>query len=87
MKIKEGFILRTVCDESLVVPVGEASVDFKNVIKLNETGAFLWKLLEQDTNVDEMTATLLNEYETDEETARTDILAFCDRLDEAGILE
>ena len=78
MKIKEGFILRTVCDESLVVPVGEASVDFKNVIKLNETGAFLWKLLEQDTNVDEM---------TDEETARTDILAFCDRLDEAGILE
>ena len=40
MKIKDGFILRTVADSCIVVPVGERSIDFSGVITLNEVGAF-----------------------------------------------
>ena len=42
MKIKNGFVLRVVGGESVVVPVGEMSKKFHGMINLNETGAFLW---------------------------------------------
>ena len=87
MKVKEGFILRTVSDDNLVVPIGDASVDFKSIIKLNETGVFLWKFLEEGSTVDEMTAKMLEEYDADEELVRADFLAFCEKLEDAGIIE
>ena len=48
MKIKQGFILREVAGSYLVVAVGEAVKRFNGVINLNETGAFLWRLLEKE---------------------------------------
>jgi len=47
MKLKEGFMLRQVAGEHVVLPVG-ADVDFNGMITLNETGAFLWNRLEQE---------------------------------------
>jgi len=87
MKIKEGFVLRTVCEDNLVVPIGEASVDFKSVIKLNETGVFIWKLLEKDADIDTIVAAMLKEYNAEEEVIRADVEAFCERLSIAGITE
>ena len=54
MKIKEGFLLRTVAGSNIVVPIGAGSIDFSGVITLNEVGAFLWKLLEEPTNKEAM---------------------------------
>ena len=71
MKIKEGFVLRTIAGSNIVVPVGAASIDFNGMITLNDSGAFLWKELEQDCDIDDLTAALLREYDVDEATART----------------
>ncbi len=87
MKIKEGFVLRSIAGSNIVVPVGAASVDFNGMITLNDSGAFLWKLLENGSDVDAMTAALLREYEVDEATARTCSAEFIDKLKEAGCLE
>ena len=38
MKIKDGFILRSVSDAYVVVPLGEAAKTFNGMITLNETG-------------------------------------------------
>ena len=38
MKLKEGFVLKTVGDNHIVVPVGAQTVDFRSMITLNETG-------------------------------------------------
>jgi hypothetical protein len=46
MKLKEGFILQEVAGETVVLPVGE-QLDMNMMITLNESGAFLWKQLEQ----------------------------------------
>ena len=46
MKIKEDFILRKVADSYVVVPVNNMSLDFNGIINLNETGAFLFKLMQ-----------------------------------------
>lgn len=86
MKIREGFILRQVADATIVVPAGETSLDFNGMITLNETAAFLWKLLEQETTKEEMLAAMMREYEVDEDTAREGIGRFIDKLNEEGLL-
>lgn len=87
MKIKEGFVLRTIAGSNIVVPVGAASVDFNGMITLNDSGAFLWKELEKGTDVEGLTAALLREYDVDAETARTCAADFMEKLKEAGCLE
>ena len=87
MKIKEGFILREVAGSYLVVAVGKAVKEFGGVVNLNETGAFLWKLLEKSSNQSEMVDALLNEYDVDRDTAEKDVKAFTDKLMEAKLVE
>lgn len=87
MKIKEGFVLRTVAGSNIVVPVGAAALDFNGMITLNDSGAFLWKVLEQGGDVDAMVNALLGEYDVDAETARKCSEDFVAKLIEAGCLE
>ncbi|MDY2841526.1 MAG: PqqD family protein [Candidatus Borkfalkiaceae bacterium] len=87
MKIKEGFILREVAGSYLVVAVGKAVKEFGGVVNLNETGAFLWKLLEKSSTESEMVDALLSEYEVDRDTAEKDVKAFTDKLMEAKLVE
>ncbi len=87
MKIKEGFMLKQVCEEYMVVPVGVTSIDFKSVIRLNETGAFLWKLLENGAEKEDMVKDILDEYDVSAEIASADIDAFILKLTDAGIVE
>ncbi len=73
MKIKEGFNLRNICGEYIVVAEGEANIDFTNVISVNETAACIWKAVSgKDFTVNDMVEALLEEYEVDKETAEKD---------------
>ena len=46
MKIKNGFVLREMCGESIVTAEGMENINFNKLISLNSTAAFLWKNLE-----------------------------------------
>ena len=87
MKIKEGFILREVADSFIVVAVGEAVKTFNGIVNLNETGAFLWKALEQGATKEELLEKLTAEYDVDEDTAKKDIDAFVAKLEEAKLIK
>ena len=88
MKIKDGFIVREIAGSFVVVPVGQNLVDFSSMITLNETGAFLWNCLTEDTTVEEMCDKLLGEYEgIEKDEALTDINEFINTLKEKSILE
>lgn len=71
----------------MVVPVRTRAVDFSGIIKLSETGAFLWGLLEKGADREELIARILEEYEVDEATAAADIDRFLMKLREADLLE
>ena len=87
MKIREGFIIREVAGSFVVVAVGSAAKEFSGIINLNETGAFLWKALEKGATKDELVAKLLAEYEVDEATARADVDAFVQKLQENQLVK
>lgn len=86
MKIKDGFVLRNICDEFIVVAVGRQTLDFKGLIKLNESGAFLWEQLKNDVTEDELLKALTAEYAVEEAVAREDVAAFLKSLKEADLL-
>ncbi len=86
MKIKDGFMLRNVAGKNVVVAVGAASLDFDGLISLNETGKFLWNLLEGGADYDTLTEKLLAEYDIDEETAKSDVSAFLEKAKEADLI-
>ena len=87
MKIKKNFILREVAGTNIVVAVGDAVKDFKCIINLNDTGAFLWKKLESDITEEELVLALTKEYDVDSETAKKDVFAFVQRLKEKDLIE
>ena len=87
MKIRNGFMLRKVGGQNVVVAVGAASRDFNGIIKLNETGAFLGELLKSERTPEELTEALLAEYDIDRETASADVEAFAERLSRAELLD
>lgn len=87
MKIKSDYVMREVAGIYVVVPTGKASVDFTGMISLNCTGAFLWKQLIEGKDEQELLTAMLEEYETDELTAKADISEFLNKIKEANLLE
>lgn len=81
MKIKEGFLLRKVAGQMVVLPTGD-ELDLNMMITLNDTGAFLWERLQAETDEDALVAALLGEYEVDESTARRCVRDFVKKLDD-----
>ena len=85
MKLKEGFILRTVAGETVVLPTGSVT-NFDMMITLNDTGRFLWEMLEKGAEQAEMVSALLAEYDVSEEKAAASVEAFTARLKELDFL-
>ena len=85
MKLKEGFILRTVAGETVVLPSnGVTNLDM--MITLNGTGKFLWEKLAVGAEKDELVDALLAEYDVDCERAEKSVDAFVARLKELDFL-
>ncbi len=85
MKLKEGFLMRSVAGQTVVLPSGD-ELDLNMMITLNETGAFLWERLQNETDENALVAALLAEYDVDEETARKAVIAFVQKLESNGFL-
>ena len=74
MKIKDGFILRQICGEYVVVGEGLAQVNFNKMLSLNETAAFLWKEVQgKEFTKDTLVDLLLGQYEVERERAAEDV--------------
>lgn len=87
MKIKDGYILREVAGNNIIVAVGGESVTFDGIKTLNETGAFLWRNIEKGMNEESLVKVMLEEYEVDEETAKADVKEFILLLINNGLVE
>lgn len=87
MKIKEGFVLRELGGQYVVVAIGEASKNFHGVIHLNETGAFLFKKLKEEQTEESLINSLLDEYEISLDKVKEDVRVFIDKLKDAKLLD
>ena len=87
MKIKPGYMLREVAGCSVVVAIGVDTMDFGGMINLNESGTFLWRLLEEGVSEQELLLKMLDEYDVEEAVAKQDIAVFLNKMREAELLD
>ena len=86
MKLKDGFFMRQIAGQTVVLPGGDV-LDLNMMITLNETGAFLWERLNEETTTEALVAALLGEYDVDEKTAQQAVEAFVQKLNDYGFLD
>lgn len=87
MKIKQGFVLSKIGNDTVAVATGELSREFSGVVVLNGSGVFLWNRLQNDVTRDQLLAAMLDAYEVPEATAAADIDAFLAKLEQSGAIE
>ena len=87
MKILKWLIKRNIAGDIILVPVGDASLEIKGLITLNETGEFLWDALEKAENESALAAMIAAEYDVYTATAEADTKVFLQKLKELGIIE
>lgn len=87
MKIKDGYMLRDVAGNHVVVPMGREAVDFNGMISLNDTGAFLWNLMEEECTRDQLVTAILEEYDATKEQAEQGVDRFIQKVMENGFAE
>lgn len=88
MKIKENFVMQELADEYIVIPVGEAADKLHGVIRLNTSGAFIWKMLsEKDITKEELIEELCTAFSVDRTIAADDISSFLNQINVFDCLE
>lgn len=85
MKIKDGFFLRNIAGQTVVIPV-DGDLDMNMMITLNDTGKFLWENLQSDTTEADLVKALLTEYDVSETIAAASVSAFVKKLEANGLL-
>lgn len=86
MTIKDGMILTNLGDSYAVVSSGEDS-GFRGIIKLNKTGADIWKLIEEGLQESEIADRLVEKYDgIDFDDALRDVNTIVEVLCNKGIL-
>lgn len=88
MRVVEGFKLRKICGENVVVPEGAKLVNFNKMLSLNETAAFLWESVQgKEFDAQTLSDLLSERYEVAPERALTDAQALLAKWQEVGVVE
>ena len=87
MRRNKNFILRKVAGESIIVPTGEATKKFNGLFSPNRVATFIWEHIEEVDDTEEMVQLVLEHFDVDEETARTDVERLIRELKLVGFLE
>lgn len=87
MKTKEGYRLRQLGNEYILVAEGLEVMDAKQMVSLNKTAAFLWEAVEgKEFGVDTLSQLLEDEYGIDKETAQKDVMPLLQTWKEANVI-
>ena len=87
MKIKEGFVLRKVADEYIVMPTGSNIAKFDGAVALNDVSAFIFEKMMNPVSKEDLLIAVLNEYDVEPEVAAKDIDALISEFEGMGIIE
>ena len=87
MKLKYKFIVQRVSGKPVAVAVGQDNEKFNGMIKLNDSGEVIFKLLmDHDLTQEQLLTRFAAQYGVTEETAKPSVLAFIDQLRRGGLL-
>lgn len=68
-------VTRKTGNEYVLVPIANNIADMNSVYTLNETGAFIWDLIDGNRNLEEIIKALIEEYDINQQSASEDVLS------------
>lgn len=86
MRLISGFTVRNILGETIAVPSQEAARQLSGLASLNETGGFLFHLLETEQTEDTLITAMTDKYDVDDQTAAADVQSFLQILRENHLL-
>ena len=82
-----SIVTRKTGNEYVLVPITNNIADMNSVYTLNETGAFLWELIDGKKNVKDLIKALISEYDVDNEAATSDVFSFIEEMSKYLIIK
>lgn len=74
MRLNPEYRLKVVAGENMLLHIGRKTVNLASVFSLNDSAAWLWrKIGRQEFTEDILVGWILDEYEVDENIARSDV--------------
>ena len=77
-------VYRVIAGEAILVPISKDTQIAGRLFSLNETGAFIWELIDGQRTLAELLDAILNEHEVEEDTARDDLISLIKELEGLG---
>lgn len=77
---KSLFTTRVVAGSLLLVPVKSSVADMKEMFSLNETGTFIWELIDDSATMETITQHVASQYQIEVQRAQQDLSVFFSKL-------
>lgn len=88
MKKIEGFVMRRLGQDAMIVAESVDLVDFDRIVSLNNSAAYVWESLpDTDFTIQTITDLLLSRFDVEEEVARKDAEELANIWQKAGIVK
>lgn len=87
MKIKDGYILKKVAGENIVIATGEARLSFNGIITFNEVGAEVFARLDGAHTLSQIVDEIASAYNAPREVIEADINKLIEKMKNHGLLE
>ena len=87
MKKRGDYVLREIAGEYILVPIGETAMKMNGMVTLNDVGVFIWNKLKEECTSEELLKAILDEYEIDEEQAKSDLNDFLHQMEQAELIQ
>lgn len=87
IKIKDGYILKKVAGENIVIATGEARLSFNGIITFNEVGAEVFTRLDGTRTLSQITDEIAAIYNAPKELIKADIEKLVEKMRSNGLLE
>ncbi len=88
MKIRQGYKVREIAGENVVIMQGRVGADMTRIITFNDSALLLWNELQgRDFDVEDAVRVLTDNYDVDAAVAERDARAWIDRLVECKLVE
>ena len=85
MKLKDGFVLKEIAGECVVVAV-DSSLNLDGMITLNPTAKTIWRALEHGAEREHLILALTSEYDVSDDVAGVAVDSFISKLRELDFL-
>ncbi len=87
MKVKDGFTLRNVIGENILMPTGDNIGKFDGTVIFNDVSAFVWEKMQTPVSREDLLGAILGEFEVDKETAEKDLDALIEKFSSLGLID